>query len=191
MTITEKDKKRFWSKVDIPLGDDGKPDTDKCWMWTAGIFKNNYGKFNICGKMVRAHRVAYILKYNKFDETMCVLHKCDVRGCVNQKHLWLGTKADNNRDRKNKGRNNSPCGDKNGTHTHPESRTSGEKNGRSKLTWKKVDEIRLSAEKQKDLAVKYNVDPSIISEIKGNKIWRFMPPALITSLYEILEEKHG
>ena len=26
-------EERFWSKVDIPLGVDGKPDKEKCWMW--------------------------------------------------------------------------------------------------------------------------------------------------------------
>jgi hypothetical protein len=33
-----------------------------------------------------------------------VLHKCDVRNCINPDHLWIGSAADNNRDCAAKGR---------------------------------------------------------------------------------------
>lgn len=56
---------------------------------------------------------------------MCILHKCDNRGCVNPKHLFIGTNADNAKDKVEKGR-----------------QAKGEGNGRSKLTQKKVNQIR-------------------------------------------------
>lgn len=40
---------------------------------------------------------------------MFVYHRCDVRNCVNPKHLFLGTLQENNRDMYKKGRY--ACGD--------------------------------------------------------------------------------
>jgi hypothetical protein len=35
---------------------------------------------------------------------VCILHRCDVRRCVRPDHLFVGTRADNNRDTASKGR---------------------------------------------------------------------------------------
>ena len=39
-------EERFWSKVDIPLDADGKPDTDKCWMWIGSVDQDQKRSFN-------------------------------------------------------------------------------------------------------------------------------------------------
>ena len=39
---------------------------------------------------------------------MCVLHRCDVPGCVNPDHLFVGTFKDNTQDMIRKGRNSPP-----------------------------------------------------------------------------------
>jgi len=82
---------------------------DECWLWRGGVQKSKtrgrggYGWFWL-GKAQHAHRVSWLLHHGPIPEGKCVLHRCDVRRCVNPAHLWLGTKADNNRDRDAKGR---------------------------------------------------------------------------------------
>lgn len=89
---------RFWSKVDT----DGD-----CWEWQAAKNPKGYGFFGLGRRgdgHALAHRVAYELTTGSIPDGLCVLHKCDNPGCVRPDHLWLGTRADNNRDMIGKGR---------------------------------------------------------------------------------------
>ncbi len=51
-----------------------------------------------------AHRLAWVEVHGPIPDGLCVLHICDVRNCVNVEHLFLGTLADNNKDKARKGR---------------------------------------------------------------------------------------
>lgn len=97
----------------------------RCHLWTA-CKSNGYGYFNIGGKLVKAHRAAFFLKHGRWPEPFG-LHKCDVRGCVNDDHLFEGTKADNAADMWAKGRG--PSGDRNGSRLHPERVARGDRSG--------------------------------------------------------------
>jgi hypothetical protein len=107
-------EERFWSKVDK---------TDGCWVWTASKNCEGYGRFNRFGKKrpncEGAHRVSYIISSGaEIPDGMLVLHKCDNPPCVNPEHLYLGSNADNARDKKDRGRVKSWIADDNNAKTH-------------------------------------------------------------------------
>ena len=83
-----------------------KLDDNECWRWQRG--KNVYGYGRVC--LTRTNVLyTHIASYMYHHETLippgiCVLHKCDVRDCLNPDHLFLGTKTDNANDKTSKGR---------------------------------------------------------------------------------------
>lgn len=80
-----------------------------CLIWTAAK-TNGYGSTWAFGRVWRAHRLAWTLFRGEIPAKTCVLHRCDNRACVNVGHLFLGTRADNNRDMVRKGRQKrGPC----------------------------------------------------------------------------------
>lgn len=77
----------------------------ECWVWTRSVGSSGYGKLRIGrSKDVSAHRAAYAYFYGALPDGTCVLHQCDVRRCINPRHLFLGSKADNSQDMVAKGR---------------------------------------------------------------------------------------
>ena len=141
---------RFYDKI-TPVTESG------CWLWEANTNAGGYGTIGYKGKIVKAHRLSYILHNGDIPDGLHVLHKCDVRCCVNPDHLFVGTHLDNMRDCSKKGRKSKkPV-------------NVGESNARCKLTDDQVSEIRASSENYKAIAGRYDVNPSTISRIKSGK----------------------
>lgn len=100
LNLSEETLARFWAKVDIKGEDD-------CWLWKASVNSKGYGSFAINGSGTSAHKIAWALSKNDgvlSDSKSHIMHSCDVRNCVNPKHLSLGTALDNTRDAIKKGR---------------------------------------------------------------------------------------
>lgn len=65
---------------------------------------NGYGVVSRGGILYLAHRWQYMQHNGPIPDGMNVCHSCDNPPCINPAHLWLGTHADNARDRQSKGR---------------------------------------------------------------------------------------
>jgi hypothetical protein len=76
-----------------------------CRLWMGAIHtKSGYGGISSNGEGQYAHRVAWELARGPIPKGLCVLHRCDVPRCVAVAHLFLGSQAENMRDKSAKGR---------------------------------------------------------------------------------------
>lgn len=157
----------FWQKVQ-------KQDGDGCWLWTASKRFKGYGAFvwvNAAGDIVqgRAHRFSWEIHNGPIPEGLCVLHHCDTPACVRPDHLWLGTKADNNRDMQAKGRRVR-------AETHgPGNYRRGVQHWKAKLNPGKVREIRAlvaSGRSQASVAREFGVRSGAVCCIVNGKRWK-------------------
>lgn len=138
-----------------------------CWLWEwTETDALGYGRCKfMCADPAmdeRAHRTSWIIHRGKIPDGLFVLHKCDVRNCVNPEHLFLGMQQDNVSDMISKGRMASNV---------------GAKNGRAMLTEDQVIEILSLIDEDcmfnYQIAERYGVAPTTISYIK-NYGWRHL-----------------
>ena len=146
---------RFWRQVDCSGG------PDACWLWCGYVRPNGYGSIGINYKEYKAHRVSYFIEYGRIKNDTLILHRCDVRSCVNPAHLFQGTPKHNSQDAVRKGRN---------------TRLYGERNGKAKLTRTAVLRIRRLYKAgrmfQRELANQFGVCEATISYIINGGRWK-------------------
>lgn len=129
-----------------------------CWEWMGQLSSDGYGRMSFNRKLYLAHRMSAKL-FLAFDlsSPLKVLHKCDNPRCVNPEHLFIGTVADNMKDKQRKGRQR------------------GTRIGTAKLNEEKVVDIILSMRQgipNRDIASQYGVTIDCIYKIKIGKNWR-------------------
>lgn len=131
-----------------------------CWLWNGILSRGGYGIFYNRGGSL-AHRTSYQM-FRGDPGKSHVLHKCDVRCCVNPDHLFLGTNADNVADKVAKGR--ARGGGRKGSKHHA-----------SKMNEQAVVEVRaacVNGATQQSQAGKFGVSQSVINEIVNGKAWK-------------------
>lgn len=76
-----------------------------CWRWQGFKGHTGYAQIPYRGQSINGHRTMYRVHYGvELKTEQYVLHRCDIRDCLNPAHLWIGTAKDNNIDCAKKGR---------------------------------------------------------------------------------------
>lgn len=143
-------RKRFEKKYQV-VSESG------CWLWTGMTTTEGYGRMRVLGKLRLAHRISFELHKGESAEGLCVCHRCDVPGCVNPDHLWLGTIAENTSDMARKGRWHGEKGNR--------------RNGRAILTENDVRAIRRDDRTVKAIAEEYGVAPTTVIYARSGVTW--------------------
>jgi len=134
-----------------------------CVLFEGAKDTSGYGLVRVGRKLWKAHRFAWTKMHGGIPDGLQVLHRCDVRACINVEHLFLGTLADNMADRNAKGR---------------QARLQGERHNLRKLSDAQVLEIRaahLAGESTARLAAKFGVHKSTAHRAATRRNWRHLP----------------
>jgi hypothetical protein len=129
--------------------------TDNCWIWTGLLDKDGYGLMPYAGQMLRAHKVSLELDGRPVPQGKYGCHHCDNPPCVRPDHLYPGTPTQNVADMFSRGRYNRAKS--------------------AKLTEADIIVIRAASGTHEEIAVRFGVSRSNISQIRERKTWRHIP----------------
>ena len=133
--------------------------TEDCIEWPFGKTRAGYGRLQIDGVEIYAHRYASEMANGKPPKGTYAAHKCGNPSCVNPAHLYWATPAENSADKL----------------LHGTSQR-GERHGHALLTEENVREI-LSLKglvSQRKLADRFGVTQPTISDIHTGRTWGWL-----------------
>lgn len=143
---------RFWHRlIEVDGG---------CLLWPLSRNAKGYGRLTAGrGVHLRAHQVAYGLRFGGIPAGRSVLHRCDNPPCCNPDHLFLGSSCDNTQDMISKGRMKEP--------PHP----SGEAHHKTTITKQTALSIISDRGAARDIADRHGLHVSTVYRLKQRKTW--------------------
>ncbi len=146
----------FWERVAAQTERVGE-----CLLFTGAKDDCGYGRIQ-CGnkKLVRLHRAVWERDHGAIPDDKEVCHSCDVRNCIESKHLFLGTHVENIKDMDAKGRRRV---------------LRGSEQGCSILIESDIPVIRkrlMAGETCAGISRSYGVSEGLIRHIKKKRIWK-------------------
>lgn len=134
-----------------------------CWLWMGSLNALGYGSITMRPERSKlAHRMSWAAFRGPILGGQNVLHKCDVRCCVNPEHLFLGSHSDNMKDMYAKGR-----------HRIIAARTKATKG--SRLTDDEVRQIRSTPKHTRGVAKKFGISRDYARQIRNLKHYKHIP----------------
>lgn len=156
-----------------------------CWLWVGPLYSSGYGEGSFYG-IRRMHRAAWqIANRRPVPSGLHVLHRCDVRCCINPSHLFLGTHEENMADASRKNR----WGHRD--RVPPDTRARGERNGSSKLTEKDVRTILALKNKGlvgREVAAMFGIHKASVWNIWRGNGWVHIKGSGKSAIYERLDD---
>lgn len=140
-TLTPREQNPAYHRLPILDRYQIDPDTG-CWEWLGWRLAQGYGRCDVNGRTVQAHRVFYAEHVGPIPEGYDIHHRCGNKGCVNPVHLEPLTRAENTR--------RAP-------------------HGHTLLNWDQADEIRTRMDA---LCAEYGVKPRTLAAIAERQIWK-------------------
>lgn len=129
-----------------------------CWLWSGSLVRGGYGVIRRDGEQLTASRASYECFVGPANG-LYVLHKCDVRACINPAHLFLGTHAENMADMKRKGR------------AYRLGAPRGSNNTNARLSEDQVREMLASPESSYAIARRLPVTACMVRRIRRGLAW--------------------
>ena len=149
---------------------------DACWIWPRKLDAAGRGRYWLDGKPMLAHRAVWTVLRGDIPAGAFLCHHCDNPSCVNPKHIYAGTHADNMRDmveRKRyfaaRDRDGAVAAGRKSGLANTWARGAG--NPKAKLTQEQVGMIAKDQRPTRFLADEYQVDRTTIQRIRRGALW--------------------
>lgn len=129
----------------------------ECIRCTSHVLDNGgYPRIRMGGKPTRIARLILIRRMGDIPSDVVSRHTCDNTWCIRPDHIISGTQAENNTDRKERGRSKGQR---------------GEDSHRAKLTSLQVLQIRESKERHSQIASRFGITTKYVSLLKHRGRW--------------------